>query len=678
MGRNGKRGDYIMSELLLELFSEEIPANMQVMATRAFKDIFTQYFQSQNIIIENIEAYVTPRRLAIHVQGLPKLISSKVTEIKGPKTNAPSQAIDGFCLSNKIDKSELKVQEIKGVDYYIYEQVNAEQTIFALLKKDLPSLISSYTWPKSMYWGAHKIKWIRPLQNILCILDGEIIDFEYGHLKANNKSCGHRFMGDGFFEVENFKDYQIKLEKNFVILDQNIRKNYIKENLIKLASTKKLIWIEDEDLLNEVTGLVEYPQVLMGKINEKFTSLPSEVLITSMKIHQKYFSGCDQNGNFAPYFLFVANIKSADPDTVISGNEKVLSARLSDALYFYEQDKKNTLESQIEKLDKVIFHAKLGSLKDKVLRLEKIAEKFALGLGKAALLCKSDIISEMVGEFPNLQGIMGSYYALSEGLSEDIANAIRDHYKTHIEIDSNKSSYSAYLAIIDKVDSLCGLMIAGERASGSKDPYALRRYAISIIKLVDENDNVDQILDNYIDATLNAYGKNFDSKKEIIDFLKERLVYFYQDFYDKQIVMSVIYSAQTLEISMIKAKLKALTQFLETDAGKDLLDIYKRLRILKDIKNISDAVDKNLLKNSYEQKLYEAIKLLNINEIFNQPKEHSYVLALKSLIDLKNVIADFFENVMVKDKDEKIANNRLILLYQVKQIFDQIADFDRL
>ena len=221
-------------------------------------------------------------------------------------------------------------------------------------------------------------------------------------------------------------------------------------------------------------------------------------------------------------------------------------------------------------------------------------------------------------------------------------------------------------------------MLAGERASGSKDPYALRRYAISIIKLIDEHDSVDQILENYIDETLNAYSQNFEINQEIIDFFKERLVYFYQDFYDKQIVMSVIYSARKLEISVIKAKLQALRQFLETADGKDLLAIYKRLRILKDIKNISDVVDENLLENAYEQKLYEAIKILNVKEIFDPHKEYSYVSALESLIDLKKVIADFFENIMVKDKNEKIANNRIILLNQVKQMFDQIADFDRL
>ncbi len=676
-----------MSELLLELFSEEIPANMQLKAVDAFCDIFTQYFQNQNINFDSINVYVTPRRLTIHVKNLPKNIESKITEIKGPKTAAPSQAIDGFCQSNKIDKSDLKTQEIKGISYYVFEQKNDEQTIIELLKNDLASLISSYTWPKSMYWGAHKIKWVRPLQNILCILDDEIINFEYGHLTANNQTYGHRFMSHGALTINNFNDYQTKLEQNFVILDQGIRKKYIEENLNKLALSQNLNLKDDEGLLNEVTGLVEYPQILMGKIDQKFTSLPSEVLITSMKIHQKYFSAINEDGSFAPYFFFVANIASTDTKTVIRGNEKVLSARLSDALYFYEQDKKNTLLSQVEKLDKVIFHAKLGSLKDKVLRLAKIAELTDLSnieLKQAALLCKSDIISEMVREFPNLQGIMGAYYAKEEGLSDDIALAIENHYKplnANQLFPINISIIAPLLAIIDKIDSLCGLMLAGERASGSKDPYALRRYALNIIKIVDDNVNIHQILDDYVDNTLKAYGKKFsniaETKELVINFIKERLVFYYQNIYEQRIILAVTSSEQKLNLLEIKTKIKALTKFLNTDDGFILEEIYKRINNLITSKNlISTQINDKLFDKREEEDLYQTIN--NINSSITIGNKNNYEDILVKIKDLKQPLANFFSEVMVMHDDEAIKNNRLILLNKAKQIFDNIADFSKL
>ena len=490
-----------MSELLLELFSEEIPATMQQKAAVAYEEIFAKYFQEQTISFASIKSYVGPRRLTIQVTGIAAYISASKKEVKGPKTSAPENAIYGFCHSNGISKDLLSRQEIKGVEYFVYEQMKAEQQTKDILQKTLMDPISTYVWPKSMFWGDYQIKWVRPLRNIMCIFDGQTLDFKYGHLVANNKSFGHRFMSPEPFEVTNFAEYKQKLSDNFVVLDHFERKAYISKESNKIAAKMGLVIKEDNDLLEEVTGLVEYPQVLLGSIDQKFLSVPSEVLSSSMRSHQKYFSLFDQKGDFAPYFLFVSNIAATNPELVVQGNEKVLSARLSDALYFYNQDLKTKLNQKSQKLDKIIFHAKLGTVGDKVQRVAKIAEYLLPNnedIVKAALVCKSDIVSEVVGEFPNLQGIMGYYYAKYESLNEDVAVAIRDHYKPQGPSDSCPTGIAAFLALADKIDSLCGLMLAGEKPSGSKDPFALRRQALGIVRIVLENEllvNISELVD---------------------------------------------------------------------------------------------------------------------------------------------------------------------------------------
>jgi len=681
MGGNGRK---VMSELLLELFSEEIPAMMQKKASIAYKEIFSKYFLSNKMDFDELNIYVSLRRLTLHVTGLPSSFPKTTRELKGPRISAPQAAIDGFCRSNNITQGDLSKTIIKDVECYIYEQEVPERNVKDILCESLHIPIGEYVWAKSMHWSSYEIKWIRPLQNILCIFDSETIPFEYGHLLANNKSHGHRFMSPSVFTVTNFLEYKKKLEENFVMLDANERESYIAKRLKEEVSKLNLILKEDIALLEEVTGLAEHPQILVGKIDKEFLSLPKEVLISSMRSHQKYFSLLDKGGNFAPYFLFVSNIASSDPSVIISGNEKVLSARLADALYFYNQDIKTTLSEKAEKLDKVIFHAKLGSLKDKTLRLSQIVsfiDPDNENLLKAALLCKSDIVSEMVDEFPTLQGIMGYYYAKEESLDDEIANIIRNHYKPQGISDNSPSASSALLALADKIDNLCGLILAGEKPSGSKDPFALRRQALGIIRIILENE-ININLTSLVKFAINEYrgqislDKNYE--KQILLFLEERLKHFFKEKYSHGLINSVCDLTINPDLVAIELKLVMLKNFLNSKEGDNLLSAYKRANnILKDAKIDDTQLDKSSFISEYEHKLHDSINSSRA-KIESALDSKNYSVALQLLSDMLKPIEDFFDNVMVKDQNSVIANNRMILLCKARNVFDMIVKFEKL
>lgn len=672
-----------MSELLLELFSEEIPAIMQPKAAIAYEEIFSKYFTNNGIKFGKINVYVGPRRLTIHASDVSTKLPSGIKELKGPKTSAPLGAIDGFCRSNNIAQSDLTRTKINDIEFYIFRQSIPEKNSCDIFLNSLHEPISEYVWPKSMHWNDYKIKWVRPIKNILCIFDGQTIPFKYGHIIANNKSYGHRFMSPDQFSVSSFEDYRQKLKDNFVILDATERKAYIKNELEKHALKLNLRIKEDEALLNEVVGLVEYPQILLGKIDKKFLSVPSEILIDAMKIHQRYFSLFDENQNFAPYFLFASNIISTDVDVVISGNQKVLSARLSDALYFYNQDLKTSLNEKAKRLDKVIFHEKLGSVLDKTLRLAKIVEFIDpsdKNAYQAALLCKSDIVSEVVDEFPALQGIMGYYYAKIESLNDEIAIAIRDHYKPQGPNDNCPSGSAALVALADKIDTLCGLMLAGEKPSGSKDPFALRRAALGILRIILEN-KLKINLSDLVDFASNNYVKRIISKAEhsgkLLAFLEERIKHFFKDEYDIKIINAVLNLSKDSDLLEIENKFIAIKDFLGNDNGDNLLISYKRASNIIGNNKINGSINESAFISEHESSLFSAINSCE-EKITSALLYNNYPEGLKALADMRTPLANFFDNVMVKDKDPIIANNRLLLLLRIKGIFEQIANFDKL
>lgn len=689
-----------MSELLLELFSEEIPAMMQADAALGYKNIFANYFREKEISFDKIDTYSGPRRLVIHVTSIQQSMPAATQEVRGPRTSALERAVEGFCQSHGINKEQLTIKNIQNVEYFFYQQNIPTRKTKEILVADIPNLISSYIWAKSMYWGDNKIKWVRPLKNIMCIFDGQILELEYGHLKANDKSYGHRFMSPSPFEVSDFASYKKQLEENFVILDAKQRKDYIQNEAQKIADKMGLTIRQDEELLEEVTGLVEYPQILLGEIEEKFLTMPSEILVSAMKTHQKYFSLFDKEGKFAPYFIFVSNIVSTDPQIVIDGNQKVLRARLSDALYFYTQDLKTTMQARAEKLDRVVFHAKLGSLKEKSERVANIVSFLKpenKELYAAALLCKNDIVSEVVGEFPNLQGIMGYYYAKNEQMSEEFAIAVRDHYKPQGMQDNCPQGSGAILALADKIDSLYGLMLAGEKPTGSKDPYALRRQALGIIHILLDN-KLEIDIAKLINFALETYPIQNDScKNTVLEFLEERLKYFWKDKFASNVINLVLDFKKEQYLWQIESKLKILDEFLKNSDGNNLLEIYKRVKNildqairddkdnkLVDIKNnlppinfIHSRLSSLSLKAEEEKALRKCLVDLS-SEVNKAVEDRDYKKALSELAEIKEPLSQFFDKIMINVEDENVRIQRLQLLACVKVLFNEIADFDKI
>ena len=706
-----------MSELLIELFSEEIPAVMQVRAEKSYLDIFARYFQEKEINFAGLKVFIGPRRITIYVAEIDKETKDKFVSIKGPRIDSSDQAVNGFCRANNINKSELTTKDVKGHLCYFYEKDVVGKPVKAILEDSLQEPIMEYVWPKSMHWSNYKIKWVRPLKNILCVFDGEVIPFKLGHLIANNTTFGHRFMNPKQITVENFAGYKKDLEENFVILEREERKarisNGIREKIEILNKKYKTNYLIKEDaiLLEEVAGLAEYPVVLCGRIEDRFLELPREVLVSSMRTHQKYFSlfqqtkffgkggvplGISEEEFFAPFFLFVSNIKSPDDDKnnedlVVKGNQKVLSARLSDALYFYQQDLKKPLLDSLNKLDKVVFHTKLGSMKQKTDRLVKLTKYITSDfqqkeVEEAALLCKGDLVSEMVGEFPELQGIMGYYYALKSGKSQEIASAIRDHYKPQGPSDNVPEGAAAIVAVADKIDSLCGLMLAGERATGSGDPFGLRRLALGIIRILSfENEKDGGIkgsihslgILNLVNSSCHRYQDVVNYKKEdenqIINFVEERYKHYLKEQgHTINQINAVIDFRKNDNLLCLRRNLLSLKDFLQSEDGERLLNSYKRINNILSNQSPVGEIDKHLF-NKYEKDLFEFVD--------NESKSISmanFYISLKTISNLKPIIDSFFDNVMVMDSDAKIANNRLLLLVRTKQLFNKVANFDLL
>ncbi|MES2215310.1 MAG: glycine--tRNA ligase subunit beta [Pseudomonadota bacterium] len=666
-----------MTSLLLELYVEEIPAMMQKNAEKGFYTAFCSAFDAANITYSGLEVFIGPRRITLHVPDMAPSIPSKILELKGPKTNAPEAAINGFCQSNNISKDDLIVKVIKDQECYAYEKHIPEQNVIEILPPLLASAIFSYTWPKSMAWGAYDIKFVRPIKNILCIFGGNVLPFTYAHLTANNKTFGHRFMHYKEIEVSSFEDYREALVKHMVILSRDDRSEIIQKTLQTLI-TEGLTLSEDSKLLEEVVGLVEYPNVLMGKIPPKFMHVPSEILITAMRQHQRYFTLQNSDGSFAPYFLFAANIKTDDSSEIISGNEKVLSARLSDAEYFYKQDQKITLEERLPRLERIIFHAKLGSMRDKVERIEKIAQWLAPDdkeLHLAARLCKSDLVTEVVGEFPELQGIMGGYYAKLDGLSNIASDAIKNHYKPEGMDDDTPTGNAALLALADKIDSLVSLYIAGERSSGSKDPYALRRYALSIIRIIlstNLNINIKALIEKA--ASLHDKGALCPTE-EILAFIEDRLKHYMLKSYSHGMVQATINLAEEGDIVIATSKLSAINSFLETKEGVDLLICYTRASSILNTATFSEyEIKQNLFSTPEEGVLFDHLHSMS-PKIDAMLLQKNFVGALELLAALLEPINKFFDNVTVMDDNKDLASNRLALLSTVTAEFHKLAKF---
>lgn len=675
-----------MSELLLELLSEEIPASMQQPAAEALAKNIEKYLTRAEINFDKIDYFYGPRRITILIKNLAAEIAAKKIEVKGPNISAPEQAINGFLKANNCQKDDLTIEEVKGKEFYFYKSQQPAKDSIPFLQEILPKVIGEIVWPKSMYWSDFKINWVRPLKNILCVFNNENLAFKYAHLKSNNITYGHRFKANNEIIVTDFSNYESELQKHYVVVNQLVRKSIIREQIAEIEKENSFKILEDDNLLDEVTNLVEWPNCLVGRINKEFLSVPKEILISAMRSHQKYFSCINEQGEFVANFVFATNSVPDNKDftSIINGNEKVLMARLNDAKFFYETDLNTDFSKFANKLENITFHEKLGSMADKIQRMLQIAELInASDQAKTAIkLAKNDLVTEIVGEFPELQGLMGYYYAKAANYSQEIALAIKEHYQPQGPNDDLPNDHALFVALTDKLDSLVGLYLAGEKATSSKDPYGLRRLAIGIIRII-EKLKLDISLIALIKNITEYYNLQISNKDEkiaeIVSFLQDRFKFYYKNQYRSEIINSVLAVNSFDNISDVLAKISALSNQYENDSFNSLIAGFKRaFNILKaEKKEINFDYNTELFQNEYE---FQLAKHLDMKQqtITKNIDAKQYIAVMEDLASFEQPINLFFDQVMVKDKDAKIAENRLRLLSAIVMLFQEFAHFEQL
>jgi|TARA_R100000322_G_scaffold103946_4_gene66001 glycyl-tRNA synthetase beta chain len=696
-----------MSELLLELFSEEIPARMQKRAGEDLVRLVTDALKQAGVEGKNARAYTTPRRLALVIDDLPEKTPDVKEERKGPKVGAPERAIEGFLRAAGLSSiDEATVQEDKKGAFYVAVTEKKGRATADVIAEIVPATIRAFPWPKSMRWGRGTLRWVRPLHSILCILGGEVVPFEVDGIKSGNTTRGHRFMSGAEFAVKDYTDYDMKLFEAKVVLDPEKRANFIHEGAKALASAEGLTLKEDDALLHEVAGLVEWPVPLMGAIDDEFMSVPQEVLTSTMRANQKYFACLDGRGNLAPRFIVVANLEAEDGGkAIVNGNERVLRARFADARFLWDQDRKHTLTSRLPKLKEVVFHAKLGTVHDKAMRIGKLARELAAFVPgadaeKAQLageLAKADLTTGMVGEFPELQGLMGAYYARNDGLGDDIADAIAEHYSPVGPTDDvPASALGKVVALADKIDTLAGFWSIDEKPTGSKDPYALRRAALGIIRIVLEgNLRID------LTKVLIEHGDLFKQRDwaitafDLLDFFGDRLKVRLRDMGNRfDLVDAVFLMGSTADtqipgmrnsrdLQQIVKRVEALSDFLSTEDGANLLAGYKRatniLRIeeKKDGEGAFDAApDASLFAQDEEKALGDAIATAT-KEAKAAVAREDFAAAMSALASLRAPVDAFFDKVTVNADDADVRANRLKLLAQIRAGLHEVADFSK-
>ena len=668
-----------MPELLIELFSEEIPAGMQHKAAADLRQMVTNALVEAGLTYEGAQAHGGARRLVLSVEGLDAKAADVNEERRGPRVDAPQQAIEGFLKSTGLSLGALKVQDDKKGQFYLAVIRRAGRAATEIIAEVVPDTIRKFPWPKSMRWGSGTLRWVRPLHSIVCTFDGEVVPFEIEGIRSGNVTRGHRFMGAQHIEVRRFEDYAQKLNKEFVIVDASARIETIRTEARNLAFAQGLELIEDEALLKETAGLVEWPVVLMGSFDESFLSVPPEVIATSIKNHQKCFALRNAStGKLSNRYLLVSNLVARDGGkTIIAGNNKVIAARLSDAKFFWDQDRKVKLADWAKKLDAITFHAKLGNQGERVQRVEALAAEIARTIGAdvekaklAARLAKADLVTGMVGEFPELQGLMGRYYALDQGVDPEVADAIRDHYKPVGPTDSIPvSKVGQAVALADKIDTLNGFWSIDEKPTGSKDPYALRRSALGVIRI---------ILDKHLRLPLTFCGG------DLLAFFADRLkVHLKEQGKRHDLIDAVFALGNQNDLLMVTKRVEALSTFLETDDGKNLLAGVKRasniLRIeeKKDGRAYDGDVNISQLIKGEEKALHTAITQA-VGQVRRALREEDFEAAMAAISKLRAPVDAFFEGVTVNDKDATFRENRLRLLNHIRAATAEVADFSKI
>jgi glycyl-tRNA synthetase beta chain len=663
-----------MPQLLLELFSEEIPARMQVQAARDLERMARERLAEQGFLPEAMTAFAGPRRLTLVIEGLPEAQADRTEERKGPRVGSPEKAMEGFLRSTGLTLDQLVDQD--GVWFAKIERKGRPTP--DIVAEMVEAIVRNFPWPKSMTWGRGTLRWVRPLKRIVCLFDGTVVPVSIDGIESGDVTEGHRFMGKAQpFRVKDFDTYRDGLAAHFVVLDVEERKARILDAARTLCFARNLELVEDEGLLNEVAGLAEWPTPVLGDMDPDFLDLPPEVIRTSMRTHQKYFAVRDPaTGGLAPHFITVANIQAADGGAAIAaGNAKVLSARLSDARFFWDEDRKLRLEDRLEKLKGVTFHAKLGAMSDRVARITDLARSLALRVGadpdaaaQAARLAKADLVTGMVGEFPELQGLMGGYYAQAEGLSADVAAAIRDHYKPQGPGDAlPEGPVGAALALADKLDSLTGFFGIDEKPTGSRDPYALRRSALGVIRIV---------LERGIRLPLRDLAGD-----DLVAFFADRLKVLLRDQGKRHDLVDAVFALGDDDLVRIVARVEALDGFLTTEDGANLLAGYKRAtNILKaeEKKGAMPTGPAIAMDGAPAAELALVRALAGVEPAVAQAlAAEDFVAAMQALAGLRGPVDAFFEQVLVNAEDPAERDNRLRLLSQVRDAMGRVADFSQ-
>ena len=693
-----------MSELLLEFFSEEIPAVMQRRAANDLRTLVIDGLKARGLDTGEAKAFATPRRLTLVVAGVPEQSPPVSEEKKGPRVGAPEQAVAGFLKSAglaSVQEATVVRDEKKG-DYYIARIERPGREAAEIVAETVQDVAGKFPWPKSMRWGSSQFKWVRPLQSILCLLGSKAVPVTVAGLQSGVETRGHRFLAPAVFSVKDFASYAAKLEAHKVILDPEVRAARIVELARALAKAAKLEAVLDDGLLQENAGLVEWPVVLTGTFDAAFLDVPAECLITSMKTHQKCFPMREPHtGKLSNKFLLVSNLEARDAGAAIAaGNEKVMRARLSDAKFFWEQDLKKPLDEMASALSNITFHEKLGSQKDRVERISELAFQIAGSVDangqdarRAGQLAKADLVSGMVGEFPELQGLMGRYYAERAGTKPEIARAIELHYKPKGPGDSlprqdQSDAVACAVAIADKIDTLAGFWAIGEKPTGSGDPYQLRRAALGVIRIVLENDFRIPLTGLIKKAqALYPAAPQFrapDLAEGLLSFFADRLKVFLRDSGRRHDLIDAVFSLGGQDdLALIVKRVEALDVFLKTDDGANVLAGVKRASNIlsieekKDGKSYTGAYDLATLTGKAETSLAAAIESVK-QDTAAAINVENFGGAMRALAELRAPVDGFFAETLVNDKDAAIRENRLRLLSEIRAATQTVADFSKI
>ena len=681
--------------LLFEVGVEELPSRFVESTLAQIKNNLTKLFNESRINFNDIKTYGTPRRLTFIVEGISDRQSDLEEELKGPSKKIALDADGNFTkpalgfMKSKGLKEEDVVFKTVGKDEYIFGTIRQEgkETSIAL-KEILPEAVKAVVFPKAMRWGGKNMRFARPIRWMVTLLNDNVLEVDLEGIVSSNITKGHRFLGQSEFEVNSLEDYFAKLEENYVILDQVKRKEMIKNQCIEVAKSLGGEIEFDEDLLEEVTHLVEYPTAFYGEFDEDYAKLPKEVVTTPMQQHQRYFPVL-KDGKLLPNFIAVRNGDDYRIDNVKKGNEKVLEARLADALFFYKEDTKKDLESYTEKLKSVVFQAKLGTIYDKTTRIESLSTNILnlLGLNnenedtkRAAKLCKADLVTGMVFEFTELQGIMGREYAKVGGENEAVSEAIFEHYLPRFAGDIlPQTNPGIALSIADKLDSIAGFFAIGIQPTGSQDPYALRRQALGIINIIMDR-KLDVNLKDLVELALDSYSNLEFNKDEVtsnmMEFFKERIKNLFRELGIRYDVIDAVLSSQVNDISDMNVRAIELNNWLQKDELVEMLTAFNRVSTLAQ-KAVCSDVCEDLLKEDAEVKLYNEFKNIkeNVKELLNEKK---YSESLDCFASLRPSIDAMFDSVMVMDKDESIKNNRLGLLKQIYDTMLSICDLSKI